>query len=251
VTGPPSGIQAVLLYGPDGAAAYAAFRGVQTGVLAVIVRLCAECHAQTVLEIGCGTAAHLHAVQALTGCRGWGVDPSPSMLARRVPDAGGLRLCCACAEALPCGSGTVDVVFSVDVAHHVADLDVAFHEGARVLRPGGLLLTATDSEATIRARPVLSGYFPETVTHELARYPSVGRLEVAHSRCGLEIVETFVAEHPYVVTDARPFRERAYSCLHLISDAALAAGIARLERDLPLATVSRNLVIIARRNRSA
>jgi SAM-dependent methyltransferase len=141
----------------------------------------------------------------------------------------------------------IDLVYSVDVVHHLRDLDTAFDEMARVLRPGGVLLTATDSEATIRARPLLSGYFPETVPHELARYPAIGRLESAHAQHGLEIVDAFVVEHPYVLTDVRPFRERAYSCLHLISADALAVGVARLERDLPLATVSRNYVIVARR----
>ncbi len=50
-----------------------------------------------------------------------------------------------------------------------------------------------------------------------------------------------------VLYDAGPFRAKAYSCLHLISENAFALGLARLEEDLPLGCVSRNFVIAARR----
>lgn len=235
------------LYDGAAAAVYARHRDAQAGVLAAILSCCVEIPAATVLEIGCGTATHLRAVREATGCRCWGIDPSPAMLGRRSGESASLHLCRARAEALPLRAGTVDLAYSVDVAHHLRDLDAAYSEMARVLRRGGVLLTATDSEATIRARPILSGYFPDTVPYELARYPTVARLEAVHARHGFEIVDSRVVEHPHVLVDARPYRERAYSCLHLISDEALASGVALLERDLPLATVSRNYVIVARR----
>jgi ubiquinone/menaquinone biosynthesis C-methylase UbiE len=227
------------------ASTYARYRGVQSGVLQALVGLGVG-PATRVLEVGCGTANHIRALRAETGCAAKGVDPSVGMLQRA--SRTGVGLCAGWAEALPYPDTCFDLLFSVDVVHHVARLDAAFAEMARLLRPGGILLTATDSAATIRERTVLSGYFPDTVPHELARYPSVARLEAAHRRSGFEIVATFVAEHPYVIESARPYRERAYSCLHLISDAALAAGVARLEADVPLATVSRNYVVVARRS---
>jgi ubiquinone/menaquinone biosynthesis C-methylase UbiE len=226
------------------APAYARYRNVQSGVLRALVELTAGEGAR-VLEVGCGTANHIRALCAETACAAWGVDPSVGMLgwANSTP----VCLSAGRGEALPYPNGCFDLLFSVDVVHHIRDLDAAYAEMARVLRPSGVLLTATDSEETIRARTVLSGYFPETVPHELARYPSTARLEAAHARGGLEITATFVAEHPYVIQDVRPFRERAYSCLHLISDEALATGVARLAADLPLAAVSRNYVLVARR----
>jgi ubiquinone/menaquinone biosynthesis C-methylase UbiE len=195
--------------------------------------------------VGCGTGNHVRALHAETGCAAWGVDPSVGMLRRASGNP--LHLSAGRAEALPYPDQCFDLLFSVDVVHHLRALDAAFGEMARVLKTGGVLLTATDSEDTIRARTVLSGYFPETVPHELARYPSAARVAAAHARAGLQVVATFVAEHPTVIEDAQPFRERAYSCLHLISGAALAAGVARLEADLPLAAVSRNYVVVARR----
>ena len=237
------------------APAYARYRDVQSGVFQALVELGVDASSR-VLEVGCGTANHLRALHAETGCSAWGVDPSVGMLQRAVRGAGrgaahgalryATNLSAGRGEALPYPDKCFDLLFSVDVVHHIRDLDAAFAEMARVLRPGGLVLTATDSEATIRALTVLSGYFRETVPHELARYPSTERLEAAHRHGGLEIIARFVVEHPYVVDNARPFHERAYSCLHLISDEALAAGVARLEADLPLAAVSRNYVVVGR-----
>ena len=164
-------------YGIAGAAVYSRHRGVQSGVLSALLDVCSQTGAGSVLEIGCGTAAHLQAVGEMLSCACWGIDPSPAMLGQHTELEGTLRLCRARAEALPIKAGRFDVAFSVDVVHHLADLDAAYAEMARALRPGGMLLSATDSEATIRARQVLSGYFPDTVPHELARYPAISRLE--------------------------------------------------------------------------
>ena len=54
---------------------------------------------------------------------------------------------------------------------------------------------------------------------------------------GLEGCHVEIVTAPYRVTDAGPYRDRAYSSLHLISDAAWRAGLARLERDLALGPV--------------
>ncbi len=235
-------------YSVSDAAVYCRHRGVQSGVLRALLALPMFGEAAgRVLEIGCGTANHLRALVDETGCLGWGVDPSGGMLSEGRGAGAALWLGRARAEALPFPDRSFDLAFSVDVVHHIGDLDAAFAEASRVLHPGGMLLTATDSRETIRARTVLSGYFPETVPHELARYPSEDRLLSLHRQCGFEILDAFVVEHPYILTDTRALRERAYSCLHLISDAALVAGVARVEKVLPLATVSRNYVIVARR----
>ena len=55
-------------------------------------------------------------------------------------------------------------------------------------------------------------------------------------------IDVVAVEEPYGVTSAQPFRDRAYSSLHLISEEAWRAGLERLERDLargPVRGVSR------------
>jgi ubiquinone/menaquinone biosynthesis C-methylase UbiE len=136
------------------------------------------------------------------------------------------------AEALGFADEALDLVFSVDVIHHVADRATFYQQAARVLRPGGRLCTVTDSADIIRCREILSGYFPETVEIELARYPRIIQLEAWMAAAGLVAFEVMTVETPYQITSSQPVRDRAYSSLHLIPEEAWQAGLARLERDL-------------------
>ncbi len=228
-------------------ATYARFRDMQPAVVEALKVWGGAGPDSQVLEVGCGTANHLVGLCSAVGCRGVGVDLALEMLHQAVRAGSDKPLSVGRAEALPFASAVFDLLFSVDVVHHLRDLDAAFVEMARLLRPGGVLLTVTDSESTIRARVPLTTYFPETVELELARYPRVRQLEVLHTRSGLERVRGFVLAERYLLQDSGPFRERAYSCLHLISEAALCAGVAALERDLPLSCVSRSYVMVARK----
>jgi len=225
------------------AATYSQHRVAQTGVLQALLSLDIARTEACVLEVGCGTANHLSSFCERVACLGVGIDLSVSMLREGCMLSGGLAA--AAAEAVPFARGSFDLIFSVDVVHHLLDLDAAFAGMAGLLKPGGLLFTATDSEETIRARSPLSSYFPATVSYELARYPSVSSLMSVHQRHGLEVLDSTVVDHPYVLDDVTPFRTRAFSCLRAISDEALAGGIARLEHDLPLKCVSRNFVVLA------
>jgi SAM-dependent methyltransferase len=184
-----------------------------------------------VLEVGCGTGNYLLALQALTGCAACGVDPSEEMLAvaRRRSDAAEFTL--AAAEAVPFADQRFDFVYSVDVIHHVADPAVVVAEAFRVLRSGGRLCIATDNEATIKGR-LLARYFPETISVELARYPSGSNLHAAMAAAGFGEIREDVVASTYRVVDSRPYRHKAFSCLHLIPEDAFQAGLERLEREL-------------------
>jgi len=143
-----------------------------------------------------------------------------------------------------------DLLFSVDVIHHVGDRSAYFWEAYRVLRAGGQVCTVTDSEWIIRHRQPLTIYFPETVDAELDRYPRIAQLREFMERAGFgEIVETTV-ELPYQLTYIQAYRDKAFSSLHLIPDAAFQRGIQRMEGDLcrgPIPCVSRYLLLWARK----
>jgi ubiquinone/menaquinone biosynthesis C-methylase UbiE len=154
------------------------------------------------------------------------------------------------AEAPGFVSNTFDLVFSVDVIHHVDDVATFYREAARVLQPGGWLCTVTDSAEIIRRREILSGYFPETVERELARYPRLAQLEAWMAAAGLDGLVAATVEAPYEITSAQPFRDKAYSSLHLIPEDAWQTGLARLERDLahgPVRGTSRYACLWGRR----
>ena len=75
--------------------------------------------------------------------RATATDISPGMLARLAGNASPLglevRTAAAEAETLPFPDESFDLVFGHAVLHHIPDLEQAFSEFARVLRPGGTL----------------------------------------------------------------------------------------------------------------
>jgi ubiquinone/menaquinone biosynthesis C-methylase UbiE len=96
------------------------------------------------LEIGAGTGYFcLNMLQLGLIERATATDISDGMLAALRSSAADLGLeadtASADAEELPFGDATFDLVFGHAVLHHVPDLERAFAEFARVLRPGGRL----------------------------------------------------------------------------------------------------------------
>jgi SAM-dependent methyltransferase len=165
-------------------------------------------------------------------CRCTGVDPSPQMLAAARRRTDRVDFFQGRAETLDFPDASFDLVFSVDVIHHVADRPAFFRQALRVLRPGGRLCTATDSEEDIPRRRPLSSHFPETIHVELSRYPRIAALRAEMTTEGFSAIETERTEIAYDLTDIQSYRDRAFSSLHLIPAEAVARGLRRLETDL-------------------
>ena len=58
------------------AAEYAQHRQVHPRVLQSLLEISGVSSASKVLEVGCGTGNYILAVESLTGCVCWGIDPS-------------------------------------------------------------------------------------------------------------------------------------------------------------------------------
>lgn len=184
-----------------------------------------------VLEVGCGPASYLLALIDATGCRGLGLEPSREMRGH-APNHDHLEILGGKAEILPFDGEHFDLVFSVNVIHHLEDRTAYFREAKRVLKPNGMVCTVTDSTEMIRNRKPLSQYWPSSAEADLKRYPSVDELIRQMTLVGLTGIQTRDISSPFLVTDSIPYRDKSFSCLHLISEEDFQIGLQRLEADL-------------------
>ena len=121
------------------------------------------------LEIGAGTGYFtLNLLRAGTVGEAVATDISPGMLSALEESAGelGLPVETACCESssLPFEDGSFDLVFGHAVLHHLPDLEAAFGEFRRVLRPGGVVAFCGE---------------PSRYGHRVAGLPKRGALAVA------------------------------------------------------------------------
>ncbi len=152
------------------------------------------------------------------------------------------------AELLPFCDGAFALVYSVDVIHHVVDRKMAASEAARVLRTGGVLAIATDSADDLTKRIPLASHFPETVEAQRLRYPEIGTIRAELEGAGFGQIEERHVVFTYSIRNIQPYRDKAFSSLHLISDNAFAKALDRLERDLaagPIVAESLYTVLVA------
>ncbi|MEJ2556369.1 MAG: methyltransferase domain-containing protein [Anaerolineae bacterium] len=228
------------------ASEYAQHRQVHPGVLTNLISASGVDGTSQVLEVGCGTGNYILALESPVGSTCWGVDPSEAMLTKARERSSGVHFQVGRAESLDFPDGFFDLVFSVDVIHHVLDRLRYFREAYRVLKVGGKLCTVTDSEWIIRHRQPAALYFPEMVEVELGRYPRIAELRHLMESVGLTEITENVVEFPYRLTDIRPYRDKAFSALHLIPEEAFQRGIERMARDLragPISCVSRYVLL--------
>jgi ubiquinone/menaquinone biosynthesis C-methylase UbiE len=231
----------------DGLASeYAQYRMVHPEVLRDILVTSMLMSSSRVLEVGCGTGNYIVAIKSIVGCDCWGLDPSLKMLeeARRRRQAVALQR--GRAERLHFATGTFDLIFSVDVVHHVEDGGRYVAEAHRALKPGRKFCTVTDSEWIIRNRQPLSNYFPDLVDIDLSRYPRMEDLRMWMEDAGFGGVTEHVVEFADDLIDIREYRERAYSALHLLPEDAFQRGITRMEEDLqegPIQRISRYALV--------
>ncbi len=99
---------------------------------------------ETVLDVGCGPGNYALPAKD-RGCRYIAADLSLGML--RNPVIAGTERVNMDALALPFRDGATDVILANHMLYHVPDLVVALSEFRRVLKPGGSLVAATNSDS--------------------------------------------------------------------------------------------------------
>jgi SAM-dependent methyltransferase len=98
---------------------------------------------QRVLDIGCGTADILAQLPRDIDYYGYDIEPAYIAAARERYGHRGLFVVRSVSLEAVDGLGTFDVIISLGVLHHLSDplADTLFATAAKVLRPGGRLVT--------------------------------------------------------------------------------------------------------------
>lgn len=157
------------------------------------------------LDAGCGVGLYLREL-AKAGIRSRGVDFSAQMLLQAETAIGSLprhqrdrvSLIQADVCSLPIEDDQVDLVLASLVLHHVArdssreGVRVAMAEFARVLRPGGLLVTVTCSPAQVRDGAWYCALVPDAVEILVERHGSLDEQESDARQAGFERIDRIV-----------------------------------------------------------
>ena len=125
---------------------------------------------RTVLDVACGTGI-VTARLVRPGRTVYGTDSSQGMLAlaaRRLPG----RVARGDAASLPFRTASLDAVVMIWLLHLLADAAPAITEAARVLRPGGALVTTVDKNAGAPGRSATDRFTlvaEQAASHALAQ----------------------------------------------------------------------------------
>jgi SAM-dependent methyltransferase len=138
--------------------------------------------AAIVLDVGCGEGRDVAALHERFGWAVIGVDPVARHLHLTREAAPSARLTAGVMEALPLADGSVDLVWCREVLSHVPDLDAAFTEVRRVLRPGGRAVVAQ----VCRTERLLPGEATGPLAL-LGEHPSAEEVEAAARAAGLAV----------------------------------------------------------------
>ena len=204
--------------------------------LAAFLAVRAPAESLTLLDIACGTGNQLIANRPIAPeARMVGVDGSLGMLRQaraKTPDIGWLQ---ADATALPLAACSFDFVSCQYAFHHFRDKRPMLREAFRVLRPGGRLLIYNLSPQDMPDF-IYYAYFPEAAARDLADFWPAERMTTEMQAAGFLAV-TLERTHIRFDHDLAEFlgtarRRENNSQLITLSDAAYAAGLNAIERDI-------------------
>lgn len=201
------------------------------------VRDIVDPHGKVVADIGCGGGIYSRAWSDLGAASVIGVDFSARMvedatLASRERPSLSFRQGDASATGLP--DASVDIVFERALIHHLMNVEAAFSEAARILRPGGMLIVQDRTIEDVMQPPSPQHFrgsffeaFPRLLDVERQRRPTTKAVSDAMRAAGLYDIRAQTSQEirrsysslPELQDDLRARTGR--SILHELDDAEL------------------------------
>lgn len=190
-----------------------------------------------ILDIGCGTGNNTVLIENVTKANIYGVDQSEGMVSKAKEKNSKVKWIIDDAVNLSSVSDEeFDIVFMVDVIHHIRAIDTMFKNIHRILKENGEVFIFTDSHEHIKHNRLVSKYFPETIENELQRYQSTEDITNSLKSNNFRDINWEDICYP---PQERPGEKliklakvKGYSMFHLISQKDIDAGIEKLEHDM-------------------
>ena len=140
------------------------------------------------LDIGCGTGNYTIALNE-RGVNYVGVDPSIEMLKKARERTRTVEWIIGRSEKLPIDDVSVDGVTATLTIHHWDNLDQAFRELLRVLKPFRRIVIFTSTSPQMKGY-WLNHYFPKILEESTKQMPTFGIIEASMKKAGFKIIES-------------------------------------------------------------
>lgn len=140
------------------------------------------------LDIGCGTGNYTSEFQK-RGFHFTGIDPSAKMIGVAKQKNQEVNWQMGSAEETGLSSESIDGLIACLTMHHWSDLNSAFKELKRILKPRAKMVIFTSTPEQMKGY-WLNHYFPKMLEDSIIQMPSLLKVEAAMKNAGLEIVET-------------------------------------------------------------
>jgi ubiquinone/menaquinone biosynthesis C-methylase UbiE len=189
-----------------------------------------------ILEIGCGTGNYTVLVSERTNAKVYGLDQSEGMLKKAKSKNCNINFMKGNAVYLDSfEEEKFDLVYMIDVIHHIKDINTMFKNIFRILKNNGSVFIFTDTHEHIRNR-LTTKYFPETLEEELKRYQSTEEIISAMQQNSFMDIKSDTVILPddknYGQKLINIAEKKGYSMFNLISQDAIDTGIQRILEDI-------------------